>query len=341
MQHLLSNGKLLDEKGNLTEAGYAFGLVKEYNRSDIKAPKSRIKEWDYYYIGNNERGVAFTIDDNSYMGLGSVSILNFIDKTYITKSSMKAFTNGKIGLPSSSKEGISEWKDKNYHLIFKVEGKNRTIDIDVKNYANDLPFKAHFDIYESMDESMVIATPFEKPKRFYYNQKINCMIAEGYYEFGEERYEFKKENTRCTLDWGRGVWTYKNTWFWASLSSVSKGKEVGFNLGYGFGDTSNASENMLFYEGKAYKLEDVSFNVPKDDKENYLYLEPWTFTSKDGSINLSFTPILDRKDLTDVLIIKSLQHQVFGIYNGTITTGGVKAEIENVVSFAEIVTNWW
>ena len=65
MQHLLSSGKLLDEKGNLSEAGYAFSLVKEYDRKDIKAPKSRIKEWDYYYIGNNERGVAFTIDDNS------------------------------------------------------------------------------------------------------------------------------------------------------------------------------------------------------------------------------------------------------------------------------------
>ena len=341
MQHLLSSGKLLDEKGNLSEAGYAFSLVKEYDRKNIKAPKSRIKEWDYYYIGNNERGVAFTIDDNSYMGLGSVSILNFTVPSYITKSSMKAFTNGKINLPSSSKEGKTEWEDKNYHLIFNVNGKNRTIDVDVKNYQDDKPFKAHFDIYEAMDESMVIATPFEKPKRFYYNQKINCMIAEGYYEFGDERYEFKKENTRCVLDWGRGVWTYKNTWFWASLSTRCFDKEVGFNLGYGFGNTSAASENMLFYDGKAYKLEDVTFNIPKDEKGEYKLLEPWTFTSSDGSINLNFTPIIDRSDLTNVLIIKSLQHQVFGTYSGTIKIGDVEAKIENAVSFAEVVTNWW
>ena len=36
MQHQLSEGLLLDNKGNLAEAGYAFSLVKEYNRKHIK-----------------------------------------------------------------------------------------------------------------------------------------------------------------------------------------------------------------------------------------------------------------------------------------------------------------
>ncbi len=76
-QHLLSQGPLLDEHGNLSEAGYAFSLVKEYNRKKIKGLKSRIKEWDYYFISDNEYGVALTIDDNSYMGLVSVSVLDF------------------------------------------------------------------------------------------------------------------------------------------------------------------------------------------------------------------------------------------------------------------------
>ena len=76
MQKELTKGPLLDEKGNLTEAGFSFRMVKEYDRSKIKAGKSRIKEWDYYYIGNNKHGVAFTIDDNSLYGLGSNSWLS-------------------------------------------------------------------------------------------------------------------------------------------------------------------------------------------------------------------------------------------------------------------------
>ena len=62
------------------------------------------------------------------------------------------------------------------------------------------------------DESMVIATPFDKPGHFYYNQKINCMRAEGWIELGSRRYELTKDKFFAVLDWGRGVWTYHNTW---------------------------------------------------------------------------------------------------------------------------------
>ena len=102
MQHKMSSGPLLNEQGNLNEAGYAFSMVKEYNRKAIKAGKLRIKEWDYYYIGNNDYGIALTIADNSYMSLVSVSILDFKNKWFITKSSMGFMSKGKIGLPSTS-----------------------------------------------------------------------------------------------------------------------------------------------------------------------------------------------------------------------------------------------
>ena len=68
-------------------------------------------------------------------------------------------------------------------------------------------------------ESMVIATPFaEKETAFYYNQKINCMPATGKVEFDGKTFEFKEGESFGVLDWGRGVWTYKNTWYWGSAS---------------------------------------------------------------------------------------------------------------------------
>ena len=96
MQHKLSSGPLLNQQGNLNEAGYAFSMVKEYDRKAIKAGKLRIKEWDYYYVGNNDYGIALTIADNSYMSLVSVSILDFKNKWFITKSSMGFMSKGKI-----------------------------------------------------------------------------------------------------------------------------------------------------------------------------------------------------------------------------------------------------
>ena len=46
--------RLLDKKGHLAQAGYATSLLLEYDRKDIKANKLRIKEWDYYYLGNEK-----------------------------------------------------------------------------------------------------------------------------------------------------------------------------------------------------------------------------------------------------------------------------------------------
>ena len=50
---------------------------------------------------------------------------------------------------------------------------------------------------------------------------------------------------------------------------------VGFNLGYGFGNTEKATENMIFVDGKASKLEQVTFQIPGEEEGKPRYLEPW------------------------------------------------------------------
>ena len=340
MQHMLSKGPLLDEKGNLSEAGYAFSLVKEYERQKIKARKSRIKEWDYYFINDNEYGVALTIDDNSYMGMASVSVLDFKNKVEFTKSYIKWFTNGKVGFPSSSENGDVSIKDKNYSMFFKNENGKRHLVCSLKNLTKGKDFECDIYLEPTNKGSMVIATPFKKKKHFYYNQKINLLKANGFFRFGELVHKMD-EKSLGVLDWGRGVWTYKNTWYWSSLNAHYEGHNIGFNLGYGFGDTSNASENMFFFDDEAYKLEDVVFNIPKNKKGKLSFMDDWKFNSKNEDIDLSFHPIIDRYANTNALIIQSKQHQVFGYFSGTIMIKGQKYTFENLLGFAEMVTNRW
>src|SRR5574344_1068007 len=101
-QHLLSAVPLLDEKGNLAEAGFAYSLVKTYSRQAIKARKGRIKEWDYYYVGNKGRGIALTMDDNGYMDLCSATVFDFPKKERIEKMISHPFSYGKRHLPETS-----------------------------------------------------------------------------------------------------------------------------------------------------------------------------------------------------------------------------------------------
>jgi hypothetical protein len=276
------------------------------------------------------------------MGLDSISFLWFGDEPWeITKGPIRLFPMGKTNLPSTSAEGVTSIFGKGYEMVFRVEDGKRTLTAHMDDFKDGQPIDIHITLMNEPEESMVICTPFEKEAHFYYNQKINCMRAKGSVKLGGELYTMEPETSFGVLDWGRGVWTYHNTWYWGSASGLHDGADFGFNIGYGFGDTSAASENMLFYNGKAHKLSQVTFEIPmKDGKEDFL--KPWKFTSDDGRFEMDFEPIINRQSLTDLKLLKSLQNQVFGRFTGTATLDdGTVLEIKNLIGFAEKVENAW
>lgn len=327
---------LLKEDGCLREPGWARKQVWQYDRSQIRAPKFRIKEWDYYLVLNEKFAGAFTISDDGYIGLQSVSLLNFEEGWEHTETILNLLPMGRLNLPSSSSEGETVYQDHRIAMKFSIEEGKRKIRCRFDHFYQGKPFSCDIVLEQPPMDTMVIATPWkEKKTAFYYNQKINCMPASGSMTFDGKTYSFSRNTDFGTLDWGRGVWTYDNRWYWGSGNTVVDGKPFGFNIGYGFGDTSAASENILFYDGKAHKLDDVTFHIPKDD-----YMKPWKFTSSDGRFEMDFIPVLDRAAKTSALVIESDQHQVFGKMSGkAILDDGTTIQVKDLMCFAEDVHN--
>ena len=327
--------KLLNAHGNIAECGWSRRQLQVYERGAIRAPKFRIKEWDYYMVLNQDFAAAFTISDDGYVGLQSVSFLDFTRPWEHTETILDAFPMGKLHLPKNSSTGNTVYESKRLNVRFLVEKESRRIVCEFKNFNGDKDFACDIRLRQPDMDTMVIATPWTKKHAFYYNQKINCMRAEGWVQYDGKKYEFHPDTDFGTLDWGRGVWTYDNTWYWGSGNCDIDGKAFGFNIGYGFGDTSAATENVIFYDGKVHKLEDVTFHIPKDD-----YCKPWTFTSSDGRFEMDFEPVIDRAANLDFKLIVSDQHQVFGRMSGTaILDDGTPIQIKDVMCFAEKVHN--
>ena len=346
-QHQLTAGPLLNERGELNECGYAFQLVKQYQRKNVRAGLFRTKEWDYYLIYNGHYGVALTIDDNSYMGLVSMSFLNFDERKEQTASPMFLFPNGKLHFPTDSSAGLISASGKGYRFSFETNNGVRMLYAHLDEFGSFGPAEAEFTLTDPPQDTMVIATPWAgHPKHFYYNQKIIGMRAEGMFSFGGRTYEFVPEQSFGLLDWGRGAWTYENTWYWSAAQGISEDHVFGFNLGYGFGDTTAASENMLFCDGKASKLGRIRFVIPKDTGDGSMspdteYLSPWVFTSDDARFEMTFSPILDRSSCTNAGILLSDQHQVFGYFDGTaVTDDGRAVAVQHFLGFAEKVVNF-
>ena len=231
MQHEITKAiPLLDANGNLTEPGWARSLLPVYRRADIRAGKLRIKEWDYYLISNGRFALALTIADNGYMGMDSVSIIELEEGWEITTSPMSLLPLGKLHLPEHSGKGVSEHAGKDHKLKFTAFGDGRRVlSAHMDRFGDKGALDALIELVDEPEDSMVIATPFSKPKHFYYNQKINCMRAKGWFTYGGQTWHFSERDSFAVLDWGRGVWTYHNTWYWGSASWQVDGVPFGWN----------------------------------------------------------------------------------------------------------------
>lgn len=340
-----SNVELLDESGNILEPGWAKSQFSSYNRRDVKAPSLRIKEWDYYLITNEKWALALTISDLAYIGLNSITFIDFTKNEETTANRVTPFPMGRYKFPKTSGIGSISNEGKDFRINFENDGKNRNLIFEMKKFKGNQDIKGNIRIYKAPRESIVMHTPFKPRGHFYYNQKINCMKAVGEVTLGDTVYKFEKEESFATLDWGRGVWPYKSTWYWASASGVYKNASLGWNLGYGFGNNNEATENCIYYNGNIHKLAQVLFYIPDgkgDPGSEKGFMEPWAITSDDNRFEMTFNPVLDRASCSNFLIAKTDQHQVFGYYSGKLVLdSGHEIDVDKFFGFAEKVINRW
>ncbi|MDE6155472.1 MAG: DUF2804 domain-containing protein, partial [Eubacterium sp.] len=214
---------LLNPDGSLREPGWSRRLVQIYDRKEIKKRKTRIKEWDYYSVISNKHNIAvcFTISDLGYLEMESASFIDFNRAWEHTQPVLAPFPMGKLALPPTSEIGDVRVKNAKLALEYLVKDNKRIIRCDYPGFDGGKGLKVNITLDNPDEDTMVIATPWaEDKKAFYYNQKINCMPASGKVEYDGKVYEFDPATDFGGLDWGRGVWTYDNYWYWGSGSGV-------------------------------------------------------------------------------------------------------------------------
>ncbi len=329
--------RLLGPDGCLIEPGWATKLIMEYSPFDVNdTHKMRVKEWDYYIIvDNNGYAFATTVADSRYIGYVNSTFFDLNNGEKAGFLTPLVMPMGRLNMPTHSSYGDVYFKRNfcNVSLIHEKNGRRIT------GHYKECPLHGEldFDIFlhqNKKEDTMVIATPWEHDKTaFYYNQKINCMPAEGYVTYNGKTHYFSPDRNFGTLDWGRGVWPYDNTWYWGSGNGYVNGKRFGYNIGYGFGNTTAASENMIFYDGKSHKIDRIHFEIPEND-----IMRPWKFVSSDNRFDMDFYPIYDNATRFDALVVSQNSHQVFGRMNGkAVLDDGTVLKVENLLTFAERV----
>lgn len=336
---------LLNERGELTEPGYCFTNYFLYDRNAIKASPLSIKEWDFYEISNERYILLVMIADVSYGATSSVILHDMDTGEQFSASTTSLFTFGSYGVTDTSgtEAGTISKHKKNYDLDIVTADGYKTIKFTGKSGKDDYTVDIRMDMFEN-HESLTFAVPLSKsnPKKFYLDQKINCMPVTGTVKIGDRTVTFSPDDTFAILDWGRGAWPFHSTWYWCNGSTkLESGDIFGFELGWGWDETA-CTENTIFYNGKAQKIGKISLkNETPDWKDKQAWLEyEWELTSDDGRLNLTMTPYYDNFTCSRVLVIGNWCHQVFGRFNGTVTLDdGTVLEIKDMMAFCELADN--
>lgn len=330
-------GPLLNPDGSLAQIGWARRPLLDCNLENARfyllrgLQRFRIKRWDYYAVFTPRRFFSATIADLGYAGNIFVYTLDFASKELHEEGLVIPLGKG-ISLPRGSDSGETTFANDKVTLRFSAAPGRRAVFVDWPGFHDGRGIHAELTLTQPPDhESMTIVIPIGR-KRFYYNTKINCLPASGFIQYGTEREEVRPGETLASLDWGRGVWEYQSYWNWASASAyLPDGRAFGLNLGCGFGDLSRAGENCIILNGRVHKLGAVKFDYISGD-----YMKPWHFTDEEGRLDLVFTPFRDRTARTNLLVIFSEVHQMFGRYTGTVKLDdGQTLEIKDVIGFAE------
>jgi len=328
-------------KGEVLCPGYAKHNVFEYDRNKV-LHKMRRKEWDFYQLSDGNFMVQLSFANISLGGYVSLVLVDIKNgKTVFEDMNIFIAQTDKYALPPKGDvPNTVHFKVGKAEFEFKTEKTKRTI------WFKSPKSECHFemDMYED-HENITTVIPFEgHPDRFFMTTKQMCMPAEGFVKYDGQEYKFTKDTMFGSLDWGRVCTPYSLVWYWGSGSTYITDKEgqkhtFGFEITWGIGDERNATETMMFYDGKGHKFEAVDVETfPKPDK----YLEPWKFISRDGRFNLTMTPFYDHHLDLNVLVMRMHSHQVHGLWNGTVTLDdGTVLEIKDMYAFCEYVENRW
>jgi hypothetical protein len=339
MKELEDPVDLCDARGRLNPA--AIGWSRHpIQRCNLARAWPRKKRWNYWAFTTGTHLFSVTVSNIDYLGLAFVYVADFtrasvVEETVVTPFGMGCNLADEVGRDvhfdrSGLAIAIEQVQDSEGHSVrFRVVmprfgGRGLVADLVA--------------IYPPGHETLSVVVPWSET-RFQLTSKHNTLPASGSVRLGEtaqtaaEEIRFEGDQAFACLDFGRGVWPYRCTWNWGAGSGRQSGRKVGLNLGGKWTDGTGSTENAVCIDGRLAVIhEDLVWRYDASD-----WMKPWRIHSPDGkTLDLEFTPLLERTARTDALVLRSEVHQLFGQYRGVVRDAeDNEIEIEGLTGWAE------
>jgi hypothetical protein len=320
---------LCDAAGRLNKNAVGWSR-HPLHRCNLRGNPMRKKRWNYWAVANDRYLLSATIADIDYLGLGSVYFVDFEKKQMIDHTVVRPFA--RLPMPETV-AGKLRFRDKRLKLKLDDDGASVEMRAKAPSFGGR-PMTMRIDVSRRpAHETLNVVIPWSTD-RFQFTSKQNTLPESGVVRIGDEEYVFEHGKSFAVLDYGRGVWKYETFWNWgAGSGTTDDGRGLGINLGGKWTDGTGMNENGFCLDGRLHKIhEDLTWDYDQSD-----FMKPWTVRSVGSDrVDLRLEPFFERVTKTNLLLVKSEVHQVFGRFSGTLRTDdGETVQVGDLIGWVE------
>lgn len=147
-----------------------------------------------------------------------------------------------------------------------------------------------------------------------FTRKLTPIPVSGSLRVKEKSYSLRPDSSQAIMDWTAGYLRRNTWWNWAAIATVlADSRRLGLNLACGVNETG-ATENAFWIDDHQVKVDSVKFVYDEQDDRG-----KWRITSGDGRVRLEFTPVADRGENLNALLVVSRFTQFLGFFSGILT----------------------
>lgn len=315
------------------------------HRANLRGGWGRTKRWDYWAILAGDLVVSFLYADVDYLGMADVW---WVDLATGRTGGRSTIVPGAIGMALPEHPGTAPLAidRRRFHLAITDDDEltTRVTASWVERDGSAGRLEASIATPPG-HESLNVVIPWTE-RRFQFTSKHQARPARGELVVGDTVRRFGGEGGDAwgVLDVGRGRWPYRTTWNWGggagNAISTTTGREhvVGLQLGGKWTEGTGFTENAIIIDGRLTKLgAELRWDYDWDRP-----MSPWTVNDPGGRVTLELLPRFDKHSRTEVGVMGTETHQVFGSWSGTvISDDGDELAFDELAGFAEESRSRW
>lgn len=298
----------------------------------------RLKQWQHFALVLPEVFIGVAIVDVGYLKVSWCSVVDRATGEHFEHRRMGPHL--RVGLARELFDGRCHLSTRGYALEItnRLEEGRHELSIAIEEAPGLPAVHARLTCYHDLNEiqPLVVVLPVGA-NRGMYSHKVPLPL-EGEVRVGDRIWKARREDSVAILDVHKAHYPRHTWWNWATFGGFDpNGRLLAMNLTRNVNlDDTALNENAVWVDGRLHRLGPARFLLPMDPAT-----EPWGLHTDDGAIDLVFTPQGERNENIRLGLIRSVFHQPFGTFEGSVTVEGERLAIDGLFGVCEDHDSIW